>query len=81
MKKMLLMSMSKKLHMGILTRMSLLRKGQFQQKGKYFKNFEYDIKLDANVQPKAHPARQVSFEFSEKLKEKLDEMMEKGIIT
>ena len=53
----------------------------FQQKGKYFKNFEYDIKIDANVQPKAHPARRVPFEVREKLKEKLDEMMEKGIIT
>ena len=33
------------------------------------------------MQPKAHPARQIPFEVREKLMEKLDEIMEKGIIT
>ena len=52
-----------------------------QQRGKYFKNFEYDIKVDENVQPEAHPARRVPLEVRGTLKEKFNEMIEKGRIT
>ena len=53
----------------------------FEQKGKCFENFEYEIKIDPTVQPKAHPARRVPFELKDKLKAKLDEMIEKEIIS
>ncbi len=52
----------------------------FEQKGKGFLNFEYDIKLDSSVPPKVHPPRRVPMELKPKLKEKLDEMEGKGVI-
>ena len=33
----------------------------FEQKGKCFKTFEHEIKIDPTVKPKAHPVRRVPF--------------------
>jgi hypothetical protein len=52
----------------------------FEQEGKHFLNFEYDIKLDPAVPPKVHPPRRVPLELKRGLKVKLDEMEQKGII-
>ena len=53
----------------------------FEEEGKQFLNFEYEIKLDPAVPPKVHPPRRVPLELKEGLKTKLDEMEHKGIIT
>ena len=52
----------------------------FEQEGKYFKDFEYKIKLDPSVKPKVHPPRRMPLELKDKFKRKLDEMERKGII-
>ena len=50
----------------------------FEQKGKCFKTFEHEIKIDPTVKPRA---RRVLFELKDKLKAKLDELIEKEIIS
>ena len=52
----------------------------FKHEGRYFKNFQYEIKVDPSAQPKARPARRVPFEVRPKLKAKLEEMEKRGII-
>ena len=52
----------------------------FEQEGKYFKNFEYEIKLDPGAQPKVHPPRRVPLEVKSKLEAKLMDMQKKGVI-
>ena len=52
----------------------------FDPKDKYWKDFEYDIKIDPSVEPKVHPPRRVPLELRVKLKAKLDEMVQRGII-
>ena len=46
----------------------------FDLKGKYFKDFEYTIKLDPSVKPKVHPPRRIAMEVKGKFKQKLDQM-------
>ena len=50
----------------------------FQDQGKHFLNFEYNIKLDPTIEPKVHPPRRVPFELKPKLEAKLKEMEKKG---
>ena len=52
----------------------------FKDQGKHFLDFEYTIKIDESVPPKAHPPRRVPLELQEKLNIKLQEMMKRGII-
>ena len=53
----------------------------FEDKGKHFLDFEYNIKIDPTVEPKVHPPRRVPFELKSKLEAKLKEMEQKGVIT
>ena len=52
----------------------------FDPHGKFFKNFEYEIKIDPDVKPKIHPPRRCAIELKEKFREKLLEMKQRGII-
>ena len=49
----------------------------FDPNDKYWRDYEYDIKVDPAVEPKVHPPRRVPLELKSKLKVKLDRM-EKG---
>ena len=52
----------------------------FDPHGKFFKNFEYEIKIDPDVKPKIHPPHRCAIELKEKFREKLLEMKQRGII-
>lgn len=52
----------------------------FATEGKHFLDFEYSIKVDPSVIPKAHPPRRVPLELRDKLGSKLEEMVRRGII-
>ena len=52
----------------------------FETKGKHFLDFEYSIKLDPSVKPQANPPRRVPLELKDKLRVKLEEMLERGVI-
>ena len=51
----------------------------FETQGKHFLDFEYTIKIDPSVKPKANPPRRVPLELKDKLKAKLEEMLKRGI--
>ena len=52
----------------------------FETEGKHFLDFEYSIRVDPSVIPKAHPPRRVPLELKDKLGSKLEEMVKRGII-
>ena len=52
----------------------------FEIEGKHFLDFEYSIKVDQSVLPKANPPRRIPLEVKEKLLAKLKEMEERGVI-
>ena len=52
----------------------------FEREGKYFLDFEYDIKVDPEAKPKVHPPRRCPLELKDKFRAKLEEMERMGII-
>ena len=52
----------------------------FNPKNKFFRDYEYDIKLDPNVKPSIHAQRRLPVELKRKVKSKLSAMEKDGVL-